>query len=104
MPHELWIENLARRVIGILETQNGKDRIGEALKSRLCYRSAFIAAAREQGIDLSDQGRYRYAFGAVMDASKKLLGKKRPPPAGPIIRRIRAKRWIEHSLPPGDRD
>ena len=103
MSHGPWIVTLAEKVIEALEARHGKNGVPMALEG-YTYAGILAEAAKKQGIDLSDRARRLYAMEAVKDEAKKLLRRK------PRVRTETGKgvsptkRWIEHSLPPGDRD
>ena len=102
-----WIKALAKRVIEILES-NGT--ISRGIYESLAFRNALEQAAREQKMNIiTDHAKWVYAFDGVKNSVQATLRYRNRIQAEahhPVTAGVTApkKGWMEHALPPGDRD
>lgn len=105
---DAWIEGLAKKVANLLG--DTKEKVRKGLDTSR-YMSALTKAAKEQEIDLNDDARRNFAIRATKQRIKKLIrtkkwqeeqkGKELP---SFIAMKKGSKRYIDHTLPPGDRE
>lgn len=98
---EEWVRKLATAVIEKLGKRS--ENILPALDSSHFF-PALAASAQEQRVDItSDKGRLHFAISEVKRVARDMVRKNKTT-ANQSITSVPTKGWLEHALPPGDRD
>ncbi len=105
---DAWVKRLAERVADLLG--NTEEKVQKELDTSR-YMPALTKAAKEQEIDLNDNARRGFVARATRKSIKKLIRTKKwqeeqeeKEPSSFIAMNKGSKRYIDHTLPPGDRE
>lgn len=98
---EEWVRKLATAVI---------DKLGKRFEDILAaldsshFFPALVASAQEQHVNItSDKGTLRFAISETRRVARDMV-RKNQATANRSITSVPTKGWLEHALPPGDRD